>query len=89
MRVDNTELNDLLQNQSIVLQGLSKCYGRLLAVDDLTVGIGQGECFGLLGVNGAGKTSTFQMLTGELMATGGHAYVGRHSVSSQIKQVNK
>ena len=35
------------------------------AVDQLTFGVKRGECFGLLGVNGAGKTSTFKMLTGK------------------------
>lgn len=33
------------------------------------------QCFGLLGVNGAGKTSTFKMLTGDSMVTGGEAYL--------------
>lgn len=33
------------------------------------------QCFGLLGVNGAGKTSTFKMLTGDSVVTGGEAYL--------------
>ncbi len=55
--------------------------GRHLAVDRLCLGVPQGECFGLLGVNGAGKTSTFKMLTGDFPPTGGDAYLhGNRSV---------
>lgn len=51
----------------------------LRAVADLWLGVRKGECFGLLGVNGAGKTSTFRMLTGELAPTAGDALV-RHRI---------
>jgi len=47
--------------------------GRQLAVDGVCLGVPAGECFGLLGVNGAGKTSTFQMLTGDIRPTSGDA----------------
>lgn len=36
------------------------------------------QCFGLLGVNGAGKTSTFKMLTGDISVTSGEAFVDGH-----------
>jgi ABC-type multidrug transport system ATPase subunit len=36
------------------------------------------QCFGLLGVNGAGKTSTFKMLTGDTSVTSGEAYLNSH-----------
>ena len=45
------------------------------AVSRLTVGIKKGTCFGLLGVNGAGKTSTFKMLTGDESISSGTAYI--------------
>jgi ATP-binding cassette subfamily A (ABC1) protein 3 len=54
-------------NKKIVLQN----YGSLLAVADVSLRVRAGECFGLLGVNGAGKTSTFQMLTGDSRIDGG------------------
>lgn len=49
--------------------------GRILAVDRLCLGVRPGECFGLLGVNGAGKTSTFKMLTGDECTSGGEAFI--------------
>lgn len=52
----------------------SKCK-KFPAVKGISFSVNHGECFGLLGVNGAGKTSTFSMLTGELVASGGKAYV--------------
>ena len=62
--------------------------GRLMAVNRLCLGVPQGECFGLLGVNGAGKTSTFKMLTGDEPISYGDAFIQGFSVTSQIKQVN-
>lgn len=56
----------------------SRKIGRILAVDRLCLGVRPGECFGLLGVNGAGKTSTFKMLTGDETTTGGEAFVNGH-----------
>lgn len=56
----------------------SRKIGRILAVDRLCLGVRPGECFGLLGVNGAGKTSTFKMLTGDESTTGGEAFINGH-----------
>ena len=65
----------------VLAEGLEKQYDQgplarpLRAVADLWLGVRAGECFGLLGVNGAGKTSTFRMLTGELAPSAGDALV--------------
>src|SRR5438874_13520592 len=48
---------------TIVASGLSKNYGKLAAVRDLSLEVGAGEVFGFLGPNGAGKTTTIRMLT--------------------------
>ena len=45
---------------------VTKYYGKLKAVDDLSFEVNEGEIFGLLGVNGAGKTTTFRMIMGLL-----------------------
>jgi ABC-2 type transport system ATP-binding protein len=52
-------------------QGLTKRYGDLVAVDDLTLQIKKGEIFGFLGPNGAGKTTAINMMVGLLSPTGG------------------
>ena len=49
----------------------------------------QGECFGLLGINGSGKSTTFKMLTGEISMTAGNAYVNNSSVIKQLDQVRQ
>uniref|UniRef100_A0A8D0GPA7 P-type phospholipid transporter n=1 Tax=Sphenodon punctatus TaxID=8508 RepID=A0A8D0GPA7_SPHPU len=75
----------------LVLQNLTKVYRtrRKPAVDRLCVGIPPGECFGLLGVNGAGKTSTFKMLTGDTMVTLGEAFLKGHSVLNNLQSVHQ
>ena len=50
---------------------LSKSYGDLKAVDDLSFEVHDGEIYGLLGVNGAGKTTTFRMIVGLLQPDAG------------------
>ncbi|XP_052767410.1 phospholipid-transporting ATPase ABCA3-like isoform X2 [Mya arenaria] len=88
-RIANNHPTSLLQTDKILLSELSKCYDRNIAVNRISLGIPQGECFGLLGVNGAGKTSTFKMLTGDESITSGTAFLNGKSVSSQIAEVRK
>ena len=49
---------------AITVQHLSKRYGKLVAVDDISFDVEQGEIFGLVGPNGAGKTTTVECLQG-------------------------
>lgn len=55
----------------IEVKNLSKFYGSTKAVDDISLSIGKGELFGLLGPNGSGKTSMIKMLTGQIKPTSG------------------
>uniref|UniRef100_A0A9J7YH64 P-type phospholipid transporter n=1 Tax=Cyprinus carpio carpio TaxID=630221 RepID=A0A9J7YH64_CYPCA len=79
------------QTDILELKQLTKVYKRKQkpAVDRLCVGIPPGECFGLLGVNGAGKTSTFKMLTGDCVVTSGEAYLAGKSVLKEIDEVHQ
>ena len=55
----------------IELKNLTKQYGKITAVNDLTLSVSQGEIFGFIGPNGAGKTTTISMLAGLLIPTSG------------------
>ncbi|XP_014676332.1 PREDICTED: LOW QUALITY PROTEIN: ATP-binding cassette sub-family A member 3-like [Priapulus caudatus] len=86
--VTATPLDSLFSTNMLNPQ-LSKNYGPLVAVDELTFAVPQGECFGLLGMNGAGKTSTFKMVTGDESISSGDAYVARYSIKTNIKNVQQ
>ena len=58
---------------AIVIEGLTKSYGNITAVNDLTLSVEEGELFALLGVNGAGKTTTIKMLSCLTKPTSGDA----------------
>ncbi|XP_076238688.1 ATP-binding cassette sub-family A member 17 isoform X2 [Calliopsis andreniformis] len=64
---------------------LSKHYGKLMAVKEVNFRVKQSECFGLLGVNGAGKSTTFRMLTGEEIPTSGTMYLGKSEIHTDRK----
>jgi ABC-2 type transport system ATP-binding protein len=64
----------------IEVDGLSKHYGDVRAVDDVSFSVAEGEILGLLGHNGAGKTTTIRMLTGRARPTSGRALIAGHDV---------
>ena len=67
----------------IEVQHLSKSYGRVTAVDDISFRVERGEILGFLGPNGAGKTTTMRILTGYMPATHGKAIVANFDVFEQ------
>lgn len=77
----------------LCVHGLRKVYpgGAMrppkVAVAGMHVSVQKGMCFGLLGVNGAGKTSTLAMLTGEVTPSAGDAWVNGHSIVDEMEQV--
>jgi ABC-2 type transport system ATP-binding protein len=64
----------------IEARGISKRYGDLLAVDDVSFTAGSGEVIGFLGPNGAGKTTTMRILTGFIPASDGTALIAGHDI---------
>jgi len=68
---------------------LTKRYGSLEAVRDLTLHVPKGELFGLVGPNGAGKTTTIGMLTGQLSITSGQARINGLDVGSDAIAIKK
>jgi len=67
----------------IEVQHLTKRYGPVTAVDDVTFRVEKGEILGFLGPNGAGKTTTMRVLTGFMPATDGKAFVAGYDVFAQ------
>jgi ABC-2 type transport system ATP-binding protein len=74
---------------AVVTRGLTRRYGGLVAVDNLTLTVAPGEIFGLLGPNGAGKTTTIKMLTTLLPPSDGRAWVAGHDVVREAVQVRQ
>ncbi|MBE2179195.1 MAG: ABC transporter ATP-binding protein [Chthoniobacterales bacterium] len=68
---------------AIRVQNLRKSFAGRPAVHDLSFEVRQGEIFGLLGHNGAGKSTTFGMLLGMVAPDGGDAFIGSHSVRTE------
>lgn len=74
---------------TIKTKGLTRMFGQLRAVDSLDLEINEGEIFGLVGPDGAGKTTTMRLLTGILEPTQGEAWVyEKHTVkqSEELKE---
>uniref|UniRef100_A0A8C0LZ47 ABC transporter domain-containing protein n=1 Tax=Canis lupus familiaris TaxID=9615 RepID=A0A8C0LZ47_CANLF len=87
-----TYLKKLRQENPLVLHEVSKVYATkvpLLAVNKVSFTVQAGECFGLLGLNGAGKTSIFKMLTGDEPITSGDAFLRGLSIRSHIREVRQ
>ena len=72
---------------AIRIEGLTKKYRDVTAVDDLSLCIAEGELFSLLGVNGAGKTTTIKMLSCLTAPTDGDAYLLRKSIKKNPAEV--
>jgi len=64
----------------IQVESLTKLYGELAAVDDLSFAVAQGEVLGLVGPNGAGKTTTLRSLVGIIRPTRGRIRIGGHDL---------
>lgn len=79
---DNTNHNYLF-----FVYELSKRYGSLTAVEEISFGVKPHECFGLLGVNGAGKSTTFKMMTGQSIPNNGCMYLGDRDFSNNRRFV--
>mgnify|MGYP001469906471 FL=1 len=71
------------------VENLTRRYGGFLAVDHVTFSVGKGEIVGLLGHNGAGKTTIMKMLSGYLEPNSGNAVVDGHNIVDEPKEVQK
>ena len=74
---------------AIETEQLTRHFGSLVAVRDLSINVQRGEIFGLLGANGSGKSTTIRMLTGLLKPTTGRAEVLGHDVAREPERVKE
>jgi ABC-2 type transport system ATP-binding protein len=74
---------------AIDVRGLTRRFGRFVAVDNLSFTVDRGEVFGFLGSNGAGKSTTIRMLCGLLAPSAGTALVDGIDVARQPEQVKQ
>ncbi|GMS92631.1 hypothetical protein PENTCL1PPCAC_14806 [Pristionchus entomophagus] len=77
------------ESTSVLVRDLKKRYGNFDAVRGVNFHAAKGDCFGLLGVNGAGKTSTFRMLTAEATVTSGDAFLAGFSVKKDWRKAGQ
>jgi ABC-2 type transport system ATP-binding protein len=75
--------------EMISIRGLSKSFGSIRAVDNVSFAVERGEVLGFLGPNGAGKSTTMKMITGFLTPTGGTAVVCGHDVLEEPVAVKR
>jgi len=75
--------------KAIEVNNLTKAFGHLVAVDRISFGVGQGEIFGFLGVNGSGKTTTMMMLATALNPSSGTATVCGYDIIKQRSKVRE
>ena len=73
----------------IEIKNLTKKYGDLKAVDNISLSVGEGELFGLLGPNGSGKTTMIKLMTGQLKPTEGNITVMGTDVLANPVEVRK
>ena len=75
--------------RAIETQGLTKKFGKLMAVDNLDLAVEEGDSFGFLGPNGAGKTTTIRMLIGLLRPTQGTVRILGHDIFREGEEAKK
>ena len=73
----------------IRIQDLTKVYGELRAIDQLTLELNQGDLFGFIGPNGSGKTTTMRILATLLQPSWGEAYVCDYSIYTHPKEIRR
>lgn len=81
IRVEKELVQDILKVVKLRKEYKS-FYGKNVAVQNLSFGVEAGTCFGLLGINGAGKSSTFRMLTTEIQPTAGKIFINGREIGT-------
>ncbi len=80
-------MSDAPQELVVETQGLSRRFGNLVAVKDVSLDVRRGEIFGILGPNGAGKSTTIRMLCGILDPSGGRGRVVGYDIATEAEKI--
>lgn len=78
-----------MKEKVIITEGLTKKFGSFIAVDNISFSVDQGEIFGFLGANGAGKTTAIRMLCGLSTPSSGKASVAGFDVSRHPEKIKE
>ncbi len=78
-----------MENKAIICHELTKQFGEFKAVDSISFDVDQGEIFGFLGANGAGKTTAMRILCGLSYPTSGRATVAGYDVYKQQEKIKR
>lgn len=91
MNISNIKnTNQRLEREIVIsVQNLTKKFGNFTAVDCISFEVKQGEIFGFLGANGAGKTTAMRMLTGLSHPTSGKGTVAGFDINTQTEQIKR
>lgn len=74
---------------AIKIEGISKAYNEIKALDNVSFEINKGELFGLIGPDGSGKTTLFRILTTLILPDSGNAWIGKWSVLKNEKKIRR
>ena len=77
------------RTEAIRVKNLTKRFGAFTAVNSISFSVGQGEIFGFLGANGAGKTTAIKMLTGLSKPNSGEAHIAGFNVYHQTEKIKR
>ncbi|MBN2368907.1 MAG: ABC transporter ATP-binding protein [Vicinamibacteria bacterium] len=78
-----------MDNNAIVVNGLTKTFGAKTAVDEISFKVARGRFFGFLGPNGAGKSTTIRMLSGLLRPTRGEAWIEGRPLRGDLLKIKE
>ncbi|MDQ7821698.1 MAG: ABC transporter ATP-binding protein [Candidatus Eremiobacteraeota bacterium] len=78
---------EALPQETVKVRGLTKRYGKVLAINDLNLTLYEGDLFGFIGPNGAGKTTTLRILATTLSADSGEVFIAGHSLPREVEKV--
>lgn len=78
-----------MEKKPIQIDGVSKSYGETRALNSISFSVDKGELFGLIGPDGAGKSTLFRILTTLLLADEGEAFVAGHHLVDEYKAIRK